>query len=452
MSDVFISYSRKDLKAANRLRAFLEEAGFSVWQDKESMVPGDALDSVVLQAIRDATCVLVLWSKHSVGSPWVLGEASEALDQGKLIHAQLDASELPLKFRSTLAADLLGWRSESKHAGVQSLLAAVAKHAQKPITPPDQSWKTRLGHVSTRIWVGTVALSVAVGGAAIWLVFFPRISPDSESRMVLVPAGIFTRGNDLEVAIDQFADAPETIPRSTIERWVAPESPKRTVRLSSFALDENEVTFGDFNRYLKKTDTRLAEGIVRAPDNHPVSGVTWQEARDYCEELGKDLPTEAQWEKAARGKDERIYPWGNDPVSGRHANHCDTRCEDHPPTAADDGHATTAPVGFYPAGATPQPSPEGQEPDRIYDLAGNVAEWVRDQWNEFAYIDPPRDDPFNDAGDGDGFRVVRGRSFRDPAYLLRAAGRTYRAPNVRDAAVGFRCSRENLDEESSSTR
>lgn len=136
--------------------------------------------------------------------------------------------------------------------------------------------------------------------------------------------------------------------------------------------------------------------------NRPVVNVTWYEAAAYCAWAGGRLPSEAEWERAARGTEARKYPWGNEPPEASRANYDETKA----------GAAT--PVGLLPRGATP----EG-----IQDLAGNVWEWTAD-WYETGKS-----------------RVIRGASFSG-ARLRRAAVRDWYDPGSRVGLVGFRCVRE----------
>jgi formylglycine-generating enzyme required for sulfatase activity len=166
-------------------------------------------------------------------------------------------------------------------------------------------------------------------------------------------------------------------------------------------------------------------------DNLPVVLVSWNDANAYCQWAGRQLPTEAQWEKAARGTDGRIYPWGNQNVAGNLLNFADLHLGvSWADKTVNDGYEFTAPVGSYPAGASPY---------GVLDLAGNVWEWVADWYADKYYAESPAQNPPGPSS-GQG-RVMRGGGWSDVAARVRAASRRHEPPDSRHADVGFRCSR-----------
>jgi len=214
------------------------------------------------------------------------------------------------------------------------------------------------------------------------------------------------------------------------ERWSS-TSAVGTVDVPDFFISRHEVTVAEFRAFVHATGFKVDAQALKAPPNHPVTFVSWTDALAYCRwveatigagpgpppRLGQllkegwrvSLPTEAEWEKAARGTDRRIFPWGNAPSRDR-ANY---------------ESAGTTPVGQF---ACPE-CPFG-----LADMAGNVWEWTRSPYQPYPY--DPTDDRAN--LDADALWVMRGGHFGDPPRLIRAAARGAADPGARRAFIGFR--------------
>lgn len=208
------------------------------------------------------------------------------------------------------------------------------------------------------------------------------------------------------------------------------EQPLRTVSLSRFSLDTTEVSVAAYERCVQARRCRPIphyRGARRfARPDLPAVLVNHRNASAYCEFVGGHLPTEAQFERAARGITRRKYAWGNH--YHRHvANHGQLA---HNPTFADDGYGELAAVTSYPAGATP----EG-----VFNLSGNAAEWVSDGYSAYYDEHDVRDPHGPDVASGATDKVVRGGGYASPAVQLRGAARQARGPLERSAEVGFRC-------------
>jgi serine/threonine-protein kinase len=285
-----------------------------------------------------------------------------------------------------------------------------------------------------------------------------RIRSADGMVMVLVPSGDFEMGSD---AIWRWS---ESLRVGTLKLHPFPDlRPRHTVYLDAFWIDQTEVTAGMFRAFVEATGyvtTAEREGYghpykpgpreeewpdvagadwqhprgpgSKAQDDHPVVQVSWDDAAAYCAWAGGGLPTEAQWEKACRGTDARVYPWGND-FDERRGNFCDAQCPVTRWTSVrtfDDGYAFTSPVGSYPEGASPYGA---------LDMAGNVWEWTADRYDSRYYASSPAENPQGpQTGDQ---RVQHGGAWIDAgrAGWLACTARHATPPGNRADDLGFRC-------------
>jgi formylglycine-generating enzyme required for sulfatase activity len=229
------------------------------------------------------------------------------------------------------------------------------------------------------------------------------VNPKDGATMVLIPAGKFTMGS---------TDADK--------QAGANQKPQHTVHLDSFLIYRDLVTVAQYREFCKATGREMPE----APDwgwvdDHPIVLVTWDDASAYAQWAGASLPTEAQWEKAARGTDGRTYPWGNNWENGR--LHC---------SKGTWGDARkTAPVGSCGSGASPY---------GVMDMAGNATQWCADYYESKYYRTSPSKNPTGPAS-GNG-RVIRGGSWTSEASgTFHTARRTGSHPAIRFMGTGFRC-------------
>jgi formylglycine-generating enzyme required for sulfatase activity len=256
-----------------------------------------------------------------------------------------------------------------------------------------------------------------------------QVSASPEATMVSIPAGVFTMGSD---------------------RGQHDERPVRTVYVDAFEIDRFEVRVSEYAEcvdsgrcvepysggpvFPKEWEWRNCNWSIPERSDHPINCVNWSEANVFCSWVEKRLPTEAEWEKAARGDDGRRYPWGEEQPD------CDRAVIDSGGDGC--GRETTWPVGSRPLGA----SPYGVE-----DLAGNVWEWVDDWYAYDYYSRAPDKNPRNEVAEAVGRqpgwatgKVLRGGSWADQATSLHSASHRLGYPqNVDpDYTVGFRCARD----------
>ena len=199
------------------------------------------------------------------------------------------------------------------------------------------------------------------------------------------------------------------------------EQPVHEVCLSPFKMDKYEVTQGAYQATMNRNPSRFVGA------NLPVDRANWPDANEYCRKTGKRLPTEAEWEYAARGGTRTEFYFG-DKVTGTAGNFCDSLCSNEEVRTPDitDGFALTAPVGSFP------PNPFG-----LYDMAGNVAEWVEDWFDAGYYRQSPKKDPRGPLPSL--YRMTRGGSWLNGWEYMRLARRTSLWPEYRTEAMGFRC-------------
>ena len=226
-----------------------------------------------------------------------------------------------------------------------------------------------------------------------------------KSSMAQVPAGEFIMGSN--------------------ERW-DDEAPEHISTTDAFYIDLNEVTNADYKIFVKATKRthpfHWPEGhLPKSKENHPVTYVSWFDANDYCSWAGKRLPTEQEWEKAARGEEGLIYPWGNEWSLDKSNN----------PYKNSTG---TEPVGSY---------PKGRSPYGLNDISGNVWEWVD------SYYLPHPGNPVTRAEYGEDKRVLKGGSWFD--CLSYGCGlsaptfnRSFFTPEVKNNSFGFRCAKTKI--------
>ena len=259
--------------------------------------------------------------------------------------------------------------------------------------------------------------------------------------MVLVPAGAFPMGSNLE-EIMAFCPGRDQGRQCKSDNY-SNEAGVHTVILDDYYIDAYEVTNQAYAACVQAngcdapTDISLnsQDYYYGNPtfDNYPVVHVSWYDAQKYCNWRGGRLPTEAEWEKAAKGTEQQFFPWGND-FTGKAANVCDVNCTyDTSNNSIDDGYPYTSPVGIF---------VDGKSPYGAFDMAGNVWEWVADWYNK-AYYATQLENALNPTGPetGDG-RVLRGGSWISNIFNLRTTLRLTYKPDFQAAQIGFRCARE----------
>jgi len=231
---------------------------------------------------------------------------------------------------------------------------------------------------------------------------------DAPNEMIVIPAGDFIRGTN-----DRLAD----------------EGPEHVVHLDEYFIDKFEVTNLQYKRYIDDVGRRAPEHfderqVPEGKADHPVTFVSWKNAQTYCQWAGKRLPTDQEWEKAARGLDARTFPWGNE--FEMHNANTPVRWE----TLGEEGD--TSPVGAFAAGKSPY---------GLYDVSGNVWEWT-DAWY-MAYPNNMR----QTENYGKKYRTLKGGSWWDCSFYkcgisAPVYNRSFFNPKVKNSSFGFRCAKD----------
>lgn len=244
-------------------------------------------------------------------------------------------------------------------------------------------------------------------------------SPTASDDMVKIPGGTFTMGSDKEDTEGKGAEFGMAKP------LYLDEHPRHEVNLPTYYMDRYEVTNAQFKRYVDAIKARPPRSwpngeMPPGRERHPVTHINWYEAQQYCAWAGKRLPTEEEWEKAARGADGREYPWGND-FDGEKAN------------TGGAGVNDLAPVGTF---------PQGKSPYGVEDMAGNVWEWTAD------WYQPYPGSTYQSKDFGQQFKVLRGSSWGGTGhyalnYFYRSAHRFRIEPEMSFADAGIRCAKSS---------
>ena len=209
------------------------------------------------------------------------------------------------------------------------------------------------------------------------------------------------------------------------------EYPRHVIDIAAFYIDKYEVTNGRYLEFVKATDHRVPQNpknptrnlwegvsIPESLADRPVVNVDWADASAYCTWAGRRLPTEAEWEKAAKGNHDWRFPWGNVEPTNKHLNFNQKWI----------GERTLMPVGSYESGKSPY---------GVYDMAGNVWEWVND-WYDAKYYEksPAKNSPGPASGTK---KVIRGAGWQNETPTVRIFTRVDSDPTIRNESTGFRC-------------
>jgi len=404
MADIFISYAREDRDTAKRLAGALEASGWSVWWDTR-LKAGEIWDEMIERELKATRSVVVLWSAESVKSRWVRKEARYGDENRMLFPAMIEPVDIPFEFSDVHAEDLRDWTDDPSHLGLRDLVDALALLLGEPL--PAQPKRPAQAKKQTKTPRQSSPKKPSAPEHRADLSVFRDVDEPWCPEMVVLPAGDFMMGSP-----DTDKDASDN------------EKPRHKVTIGyRLAVGRYPLTFEEYDRYCEATG--FFNRFFKKPGDQdwgrgrrPVINVSWDDAKGYAEWLGKEtgktyrLLSESEWEYACRAGTDTWYSCG-DTIAEQDANF---------------GRNATTEVGSYPA-----------NPWGLYDMHGNVWEWVEDHWHE-NYKGAPDDGGAWTKGGDQTRRAVRGGAWLDCSRNLRSARRFW-LNSVFRGRLGFRVAR-----------
>lgn len=503
MTQVFISYSRKDIAFVEQLADDLKIAGFDAWYDLSGLEGGSRWNEEIERAIKTSQYFVVVLSPDSIDSIWVKEEIYYAFNlKTKIVPLMYRPCVVPLglntvnfinvqeknyqkNYKEILRALGLG-RSEREEAE-RTLREAKKEDEKREIeeneeksenikpmvggqiaywfggfivlvlgiiflsslnnpssTPQPTPERTEIQEIAALVQntaePSATATPKSTSTSANTLTPTPLPTEITDAKgvlMRLIPAGEFTMGFSADDANSFCVNMTTHIKNygsSCQTSDYQHEEPIHKVYLDNYFVDVFEVSNGEYKKCVLAgtclpPSSENAIGYSKYYDNefllnYPVLNVTWEMARKYCEWRGARLPTESEWEKSARGIDERIYPWGNSGTGyiydlSFYSNRANVNLNP-------DFNIPTIPVAS---------NSKGLSPYGLYNMAGNVAEWVSDWYGNKYYSLSPYENPIGpDAGE---YKVIRGGSVNDND--IRTTARYFLEPTKFNSGIGFRC-------------
>lgn len=461
---VFLCHASEDKPAVRKLyKRLAAESWIEPWLDEINLIPGQDWDLEIKNASRKADAIIICLSKVSVAKEgYVNKEIRRALDisqekpEGVIYVIPLRLDDCKPSFEQLKKYQWLDYFTTNAH---EILLKALRLRAQSikinpAVQKPQKTSKKYLPLNRKMLWG-------VVGVTALLSLFYFFSLNSVQGRLFSTPTR--TESPTPASKLIPKTSTPtrtKTPPTSTLTMTATPgirstmvsekdgmvlvyvpqgsftmgyfgsdqgdERPEHQVTLDAYWIDQTEVTNAMYAKCVADKKCDPPESIKSStrkeyfgnPDfaNYPVIYVSWEDAKKYCEWAGRDLPTEAQWEKAARGPDGRLYPWGNTQPKNTLLNYLGSGLKD------------TSKVGSYPDGASMYGA---------LDMAGNVYEWVNDWYSSVYYQSSPLENPLGPVSGT--FRVARGGAW---GYSDEYARSSYRNRYTQDRAFfsyGFRC-------------
>jgi formylglycine-generating enzyme required for sulfatase activity len=474
MSHIFISYSHKDKTYVHKLQEALQKEGFEVWID-DRIDYGEEWPAEIEWRLDNCEAFIVVVSSNAKKSKWVQNEVRRAERK------ELPMFPLLLEGEPWLYIETIQWFDVTKgNIPDEKFFRRLANFANRnrpvvaeepkpvPVQKSPRKWDTRIIAAIASIVVIFAAIfglpwnkwfvaasDIATVTPTNTATFIPSQPTLTKTKALLTST--FTPASPTKTETPTFTPTTALLPEEIIDdkgitmRLVPAgtfmmgseqgykEKPIHEVYLDTYYMDIYEVTNAAYKLC-------VSDGVCELPrdtntkynksryDNHPVVYVDWDKAKAYCTWRGARLPTEAEWEKAARGTDGRTYPWGEEEINCGKANYGSNCFKD------------TTPVGTY---------ENGKSPYGMYDMIGNVWEWVNDWYDDESYYDgdyyqkSPFSNPLGPAfsdleviGGCGAIHVYRGGSWQDYANVTRRSVNLCSYSASDENNTGFRCARD----------
>lgn len=473
MNQIFISYSHTDKEYAHKLHQYLIERDFRAWID-DKIDYGSRWQKQVEKQLRECDVFILIMSPDSEKSDWVQNELLLAKQLNKTIYTFLlegdrwwnvqsiqfvdvRHGEMPSeKFILSLAKVI----SESDSENSKNVTINIGGNVQGNIVVGDEntidssinkiseSKPAKQNYDFRKLSIRVIVLIGVLGSLFAGNYFLnnlptsetPEITPTEEITVTSTFEPTATATKSLAISTTtRFGVGSTSVGNDGMTLMYVPagefimgtnsqsndESPEHQVNLDAFWIDQTEVTNSMYSQCVNESTCNPPDKANSAThaeyfgnsefDNYPVIFISWNDANDYCFWAGRRLPTEAEWEKAARGTRGSLYPWGNANPKDNLLNY-------------NGNIGDTTVVGNYPAGV----SEFG-----VFDMAGNVWEWVEDWWDPDYYQISPLINPYGpDSGE---YRILRGGSWSGVFTVVHSTYRYPLAPTNTDAFLGFRC-------------
>jgi len=423
---VFISYSAADKATAERVCAALEQAGISCWIAPRNIEPGTDYPTALVAAIRSVSVLVLILTESAAASPHILSEVGHAFSGKKRIipfcisqKAVPDDLEYFLAITQRLDAPE-GCTEQNLKRLIEATRAALAGRPIPHLTTPSKS--------RVRWWLASAVLAVAAVAAVILFVK----SRQPAVRNIPPPLGGDVAA--LTPRTPQTTSQPKTWTNPAdglTYAWIPPgtfmmgcsaqdseckddEKPAHQVAIEKgFWMGQTEVTIAAF----KKFNPKFVSPDPSSAPNLPVCGVSWTEAKNYCAATGGRLPTEAEWEYAARGGSSQAF------------------------------YGTISEIAWYANNSADGPHPVGKKRPNafgLYDMLGNVSEWVLDRYfNKYSYDSESTGPNVEQPLASNALAVARGGFWQNEAVALRVSHRLAQYKEGDDVPIGFRCARDH---------